>query len=223
MREKENANKVQQTSSVVVGGGQAGAMLSLLLARGGVPVERLDSYGDLRRNFDRDAVHPAVMEVLEELGLAEHGHQATDSGLPSTLPTVLVVPAGQSLIPRTAEPASPNGPEARANATREGPEPESSAKGPDGSPSSPEGTEGVGFEAANDRGNPGQRPVPHDLTEQGPGHEREAKKEDVTERSEFELGRAQGRIELLEQELERRERELDGLRRDASGDGTGRT
>lgn len=55
----------------VVGGGPAGAVLALLLARGGVSVTLLERHGDFDRDFRGDTLHPSVLEIMEQLGLAE--------------------------------------------------------------------------------------------------------------------------------------------------------
>ncbi|MBF8190546.1 FAD-dependent oxidoreductase [Nonomuraea sp. K274] len=54
---------------VIAGGGPAGAMLALLLARSGVEVTLLEKHADFLRDFRGDTIHPSTMEVLEELGL----------------------------------------------------------------------------------------------------------------------------------------------------------
>jgi 2-polyprenyl-6-methoxyphenol hydroxylase-like FAD-dependent oxidoreductase len=61
----------EQPRCVVVGGGPAGAMLSYLLARGGVPVVLLESRGDFDRRFRGDSLAPPVLDHLHTLGLAE--------------------------------------------------------------------------------------------------------------------------------------------------------
>lgn len=59
------------TTACIVGGGPAGAMLGLLLARSGIDVVVLEKHGDFLRDFRGDTVHPSTLEVLEEVGLAE--------------------------------------------------------------------------------------------------------------------------------------------------------
>jgi 2-polyprenyl-6-methoxyphenol hydroxylase-like FAD-dependent oxidoreductase len=62
---------VRRTTCCVVGGGPAGAVLALLLARKGIPVTLLEAHGDFDRDFRGDTLHPSVMENMAELGLAD--------------------------------------------------------------------------------------------------------------------------------------------------------
>lgn len=62
------------TTVCVVGGGPAGAMLGLLLARSGVDVLVLEKHQDFHRDFRGDTVHPATLQLLDELGLIEKFH-----------------------------------------------------------------------------------------------------------------------------------------------------
>ncbi len=60
------------TSSVcIVGGGPAGMVLALLLARRGVPVTVLEAARDFDRAFRGDTLHPATLELMDALGIAE--------------------------------------------------------------------------------------------------------------------------------------------------------
>ncbi|MGA4838006.1 FAD-dependent oxidoreductase [Streptomyces sp. G45] len=62
---------MERTTCCVVGGGPAGMMLGLLLARGGVDVTVLEKHGDFLRDFRGDTVHPSTLRLLDELGLGE--------------------------------------------------------------------------------------------------------------------------------------------------------
>lgn len=55
----------------IVGGGPAGMMCALLLARGGIKVIVLEKHADFLRDFRGDTVHPSTMEVLDQLGMLE--------------------------------------------------------------------------------------------------------------------------------------------------------
>lgn len=56
---------------VIAGGGPAGMMLGLLLARAGAEVTVLEKHADFFRDFRGDTVHPSTLEVMHELGLLE--------------------------------------------------------------------------------------------------------------------------------------------------------
>jgi len=55
----------------IAGGGPAGIMLGLLLARAGVDVLVLEKHADFLRDFRGDTIHPSTLEVMQELGLLE--------------------------------------------------------------------------------------------------------------------------------------------------------
>jgi 2-polyprenyl-6-methoxyphenol hydroxylase-like FAD-dependent oxidoreductase len=56
---------------VVAGGGPAGMMLGLLLARAGVRVVVLEKHADFFRDFRGDTIHPSTLEVMYELGILD--------------------------------------------------------------------------------------------------------------------------------------------------------
>ena len=67
----EGVRDVRRTTCCVVGGGPGGAVLSLLLARAGIEVTLLEAHPDFDREFRGDTLHPSVMEIMDQLGLAE--------------------------------------------------------------------------------------------------------------------------------------------------------
>jgi 2-polyprenyl-6-methoxyphenol hydroxylase-like FAD-dependent oxidoreductase len=69
----------QQTTCCIVGGGPGGAVLALLLARKGVEVVLLEAHDDFDRDFRGDTIHPSVLEIMDQLGLAERLHQLRHS------------------------------------------------------------------------------------------------------------------------------------------------
>ncbi len=60
-----------ETTCCIAGGGPAGMVLGLLLARAGVDVVVLEKHGDFLRDFRGDTIHPSTLEILHELGLLE--------------------------------------------------------------------------------------------------------------------------------------------------------
>src|SRR5262245_50670780 len=55
----------------VAGGGPAGMMLGLLLARARVSVLVIEKHADFLRDFWGDTIHPSTLELMHELGLLE--------------------------------------------------------------------------------------------------------------------------------------------------------
>src|SRR3546814_17971240 len=63
-----DANTIR-TRCCIVGGGPAGMVLGLLLARTGVETLVLEKHGDFLRDFRGDTVHPSTLRILDDLGL----------------------------------------------------------------------------------------------------------------------------------------------------------
>src|SRR5271170_1528252 len=72
-----------ETTCLVAGGGPAGMMLGLLLARAGVKVTVMEKHADFLRDFRGDTVHASTLRLLDELGLgarfAEVPHRLIDT------------------------------------------------------------------------------------------------------------------------------------------------
>src|SRR6266487_59458 len=84
----EIASTVENVDCCIVGGGPAGAMLALLLARKGIRVTLLEKQMDFDREFRGDTVHPSTMALLEQLGLVEKVLQLRHTSVSSLmLPT----------------------------------------------------------------------------------------------------------------------------------------
>jgi 2-polyprenyl-6-methoxyphenol hydroxylase-like FAD-dependent oxidoreductase len=58
-------------TTCIIGGGPAGVMLGLLLARSGLPVTVLEKHKDFFRDFRGDTIHPSTLELMHELGLLD--------------------------------------------------------------------------------------------------------------------------------------------------------
>ncbi len=59
------------TRVCVAGGGPAGVMLGLLLARAGIDVVVLEQHADFFRDFRGDTVHPSTLDLIDQLGFRQ--------------------------------------------------------------------------------------------------------------------------------------------------------
>ncbi len=74
MGEQHVGREPTGTGCLIVGGGPAGMVLGLLLARRGVRVRVLERHADFERDFRGDTIHPATIEMLDRIGLAGELH-----------------------------------------------------------------------------------------------------------------------------------------------------
>ncbi|HEU4907506.1 MAG TPA: FAD-dependent oxidoreductase [Propionibacteriaceae bacterium] len=65
------ATSETKTGCCVVGGGPAGLVVGLILARAGVRTTVLEKHADFLRDFRGDTVHASTLTLLDELGLGE--------------------------------------------------------------------------------------------------------------------------------------------------------
>src|SRR5689334_22250751 len=65
------SNRKMKTQCCIAGGGPAGMMLGLLLARAGVEIVVLEKHADFLRDFRGDTIHPSTLEVMSELDLLD--------------------------------------------------------------------------------------------------------------------------------------------------------
>jgi 2-polyprenyl-6-methoxyphenol hydroxylase-like FAD-dependent oxidoreductase len=68
----ESATTNTRTTVCISGGGPAGMMLGLLLARAGIHVTVLEKHQDFFRDFRGDTIHTSTLELMRELGLLEN-------------------------------------------------------------------------------------------------------------------------------------------------------
>jgi len=62
---------IQTVDCCIAGGGPAGVVLGLLLARQGVDVLLLEAHQNFDREFRGDTVHPSTVNLIEQLGLLD--------------------------------------------------------------------------------------------------------------------------------------------------------
>ena len=60
-----------EVACCIAGGGPAGMMLGLILARAGIRVVVLEKHADFLRDFRGDTIHPSTLEIIHELGLLD--------------------------------------------------------------------------------------------------------------------------------------------------------
>jgi 2-polyprenyl-6-methoxyphenol hydroxylase-like FAD-dependent oxidoreductase len=75
MESIDDVRDVHHTTCCIVGGGPGGVMLGLLLARRGIPVTLLEAHPTFDRDFRGDTIHPGLLEILDQLGLADRLHE----------------------------------------------------------------------------------------------------------------------------------------------------
>jgi 2-polyprenyl-6-methoxyphenol hydroxylase-like FAD-dependent oxidoreductase len=61
----------EATTCAIIGGGPAGMVAGLLLARAGIYVTVFEKHADFLRDFRGDTVHPSTLQLLDELGLID--------------------------------------------------------------------------------------------------------------------------------------------------------
>ena len=76
---------VESTTVVIAGGGPAGMMAGLLLARAGIAVMVLEKHADFLRDFRGDTVHASTVALLDELGLGAEFRELPQSRLTGVL------------------------------------------------------------------------------------------------------------------------------------------
>lgn len=87
--------EILETQCCIAGGGPAGLMLGLLLARAGVDVVVLEKHADFFRDFRGDTIHPSTLDLIDQLGL-----RARFDAIPRTDVTTLdLVINGNRLTP----------------------------------------------------------------------------------------------------------------------------
>lgn len=73
----------EATTCLIAGGGPAGVVLGLLLARAGVKVTVMEKHADFLRDFRGDTVHASTLRLLDEVGLgprfAQLPHRLVDT------------------------------------------------------------------------------------------------------------------------------------------------
>lgn len=86
---------VLATGCCIAGGGPAGLMLGLLLARAGIETTVLEKHDDFFRDFRGDTIHPSTLDLIDQLGL-----RARFTAIPqNSITTLDIVVGGTRLTP----------------------------------------------------------------------------------------------------------------------------
>ncbi|ONI70288.1 hypothetical protein ALI144C_47300 [Actinosynnema sp. ALI-1.44] len=72
---------MERTTCAIVGGGPAGMVLGLMLARAGIEVTVLEKHADFLRDFRGDTVHASTIRLIDELGLGREFRRLPQSRL----------------------------------------------------------------------------------------------------------------------------------------------
>jgi len=84
------------TDCCIVGGGPAGAVLALLLARQGINVTLLEAHNNFDRDFRGDALQPAALDLMGQMGLAERVLEVAVARYPTGAP---ITPSERTSFP----------------------------------------------------------------------------------------------------------------------------
>ena len=94
-RERRTVPGTMTTQCCIAGGGPAGVMLGLLLARAGIDTIVLEKHADFFRDFRGDTIHPSTIDLIDQLGLRKR----FDAIRQSEIHTLDVVISGNRLTP----------------------------------------------------------------------------------------------------------------------------
>ncbi len=96
------------TDCCIVGGGPAGAVLALLLARQGIRVTLLEAHNDFDRDFRGDVLQPAALDLMGQMGLAERVLEVALARYPTrATTTTTTTPSERASFPDVARLKTP--------------------------------------------------------------------------------------------------------------------